>query len=311
VTRHLLEIDDLAPDELTMVLDLAERADPPQILAGRGMALLFEKPSLRTRNATEMAVVQLGGHPLSLRSAEVDVGVREPASDVARALSRYHAAIGARVFEHATLEQMVGAASVPVVNLLSDRAHPCQALADLLTIRRHFGRLAGLEVAYVGDFNNVARSLGMAVALSGMAIRYACPDGYGPAQADLDAVRGAGGTITSTTDPAEAVRGADVVCTDVWTSMGAEDESESRRRAFAGFTVDEGLMHRAGAGAVFLHCLPAHRGEEVTAGVVDGPRSLVWDQAENRMHAVRGLLLFLLARTARSTYGTVNMRPGT
>ncbi len=297
MTRHVLEVDDLAPLELTTVLDLAERADPPQVLAGRGMALLFEKPSLRTRNATEMAVIQLGGHPVSLRAGEVDMGGREPASDVARALSRYHAAIGARVFGHATLQDMVAAASVPVVNLLSDRSHPCQALADLLTIRRHFGRLAGLQVAYVGDFNNVARSLGLAAGLSDMAIRYACPDGYGPGEDDLDPVRALGTTVTCTTDPAEAAAGADVVYTDVWTSMGAEDEAERRRRAFEGFTVDDGLMARAGENAVFLHCLPAHRGEEVTAAVVDGPRSLVWDQAENRMHAVRGLLLFLLADT--------------
>jgi ornithine carbamoyltransferase len=294
-------MDDLAPHELTTVLDLAERADPPRVLAGRGVALLFEKPSLRTRNATEMAVVQLGGHPLSLRAGEVDVDVREPATDVARALSRYHAVIGARVFHHSTLEHMAAAASVPVVNLLSEAAHPCQALADLLTIRRHFGRLAGLKVAYVGDFNNVARSLGLAAALSDMAIGYACPDGYGPGQADLDAVLSAGGTISSTTDIVEAASGADVVYTDVWTSMGAEDEAEHRRQAFEGFTVDEGLMARAGEGAVFLHCLPAHRGEEVTAAVVDGPGSLVWDQAENRMHAVRGLLLFLLAEAAERT----------
>jgi len=301
VTRALLEVDSLTSQELATVLDLAEGADPPQILAGRGVALLFEKPSLRTRNATEMAVVQLGGHPLSLRAEEVDVGVREPAPDVARALSLYHAAIGARVFEHSRVERLSAAAPVPVVNLLSDDAHPCQALADLLTIRRHFGRLAGLEVAYVGDFNNVARSLGLSAALAGMALRYACPEGYGPSETDLGAVRALGGTVLSVTEPAEAAAGAHVVCTDVWTSMGAEDEAEHRRRAFEGFTVDEELMARAGEGAVFLHCLPAHRGEEVTAAVVDGPQSLVWQQAENRMHAVRGLLLFLLSETDQPT----------
>jgi len=300
VTRHLLEVDDLDAQELTAVLDLAERADPPQVLAGKGMALLFEKPSLRTRNATEMAVVQLGGHPLSLRAEEVEMGVREPACDVARALSRYHAAVGARVFEHSTLERMTAAASVPVVNLLSDRSHPCQALADLLTIRRHFGRLAGLEMAYVGDFNNVARSLGLGAAMSDMAVRFACPDGYGPDPADLTAMRAAGGTVSSTTEPPEAVAGADVVCTDVWTSMGAEDEAEQRRRAFESFTVDEALMARAADGVVFLHCLPAHRGEEVAAAVVDGPRSLVWHEVENRMHAVRGLLIFLLSGTGEA-----------
>ncbi len=310
MTRHLLEVDDLSAPELATVLDLAERPDPPQVLAGRGMALLFEKPSLRTRNATEMAVVQLGGHPLSVRAEEVDVDVREPASDVARALSGYHAAIGARVFDHSTLKRMAAAASVPVVNLLSDASHPCQALADLLTIRRHFGRLAGIQVAYVGDFNNVARSLGLAAASSGMTVRYACPDAYGPGQADLDAARAVGGDVSSTTVPAEAVSGADVVYTDVWTSMGAEDEAEHRRHAFEGFTVDEELMARAGEAGVFLHCLPAHRGEEVAAAVVDGPRSLVWEQAENRMHAVRGLLLFLLAeRRERHEPGDTSPAP--
>jgi len=298
VTRHFLEVDDLEAHELATVLDLAEQPDPPQLLAGKGMALLFEKPSLRTRNATEMAVVQLGGHPISLRASEVNMDVREPAADVARALSGYHAAIGARVFDHATLERMVAAASVPVLNLLSDRSHPCQALADLLTLRQRFGDLKGLEVAYVGDFNNVARSLGLAAAMSGMAMRYACPDGYGPGPGDLAAAQGLGGTLTSTADPVEGVTGADVVCTDVWTSMGAEDHAEERRRAFEGFTVDEVLMSRAGEGAVFLHCLPAHRGEEVSGDVVDGPRSLVWQQAENRMHALRGLLLFLLGAAA-------------
>ncbi|MDQ3569890.1 MAG: ornithine carbamoyltransferase [Actinomycetota bacterium] len=296
--RHFLEVDDLDSEELAAVLDLAQRADPPPVLAGRGVALLFEKPSLRTRNATEMAVVQLGGHPLSLRAEEVGVDVREPAPDVARTLSRYHAAIGARVFEHAKLERMAAVSSVPVVNLLSDDAHPCEALADLLTLRRQFGRLEGLELAYVGDFNNVARSLGLAAALSNVSLRYACPDGYGPHDVDVARVEDRGGTMTATTDPAEAVTGAHAVYTDVWASMGAEDEAEHRRQAFEGFTVDQALMDRARPEAVFLHCLPAHRGEEVTADVVDGPRSRVWDQAENRMHTARGLLLFLLGPEA-------------
>ena len=276
------------------MLDLSERPDPPPVLAGKGVALLFEKPSLRTRNATEMAVVQLGGHPLSLRGEEVGVDVREPAPDVARALSRYHAAIGARVFEHAKLERMAAASSVPVVNLLSDDAHPCEALADLLTLRRHFGRLEGLELAYVGDFNNVARSLGLAAALTGASVRYASPDGYGPSARDLDRMRAAGGSVTVTDDPSEAVTDVDAVYTDVWASMGAEDEAGRRRRAFAGFTVDQVLIGRARPHAVFLHCLPAHRGEEVSAEVVDGRQSLVWEQAENRMHTARGLLLYLL-----------------
>ena len=292
--RHLLEVDDLTPGELRTVLDLAERPDPPRILAGRGAALLFEKPSLRTRNATEMAVVQLGGHPVSLRAEEVDVDVREPAADAARVLSRYHAVIGARVFEHAKLERMAGAATVPVVNLLSDDSHPCQALADLLTLRQRWGALAGRRLAYVGDGNNVCRSLVLAAALAGVEVGIAAPSGFAlPAQA-VERATALGGSVTVAGRPEEAVAGADAVYTDVWTSMGREDEAERRRRAFAGYRVDERLMAGANEGAVFLHCLPAHRGEEVSAGVLDGPASAVWQQAENRMQAMRGLLLFLL-----------------
>ncbi len=279
------------------MLDLAAHERPPEVLSGRGVALLFEKPSLRTRNATEMAVVQLGGHPVSLRAQEVDVDVREPAADVARVLSRYHAAIGGRVFDHARLERMAAAATVPVVNLLSDDTHPCQAVADLLTLRQHFDRLHGLEVAYVGDFNNVARSLGRALALSDAFVHYACPEGYAPSQHDLERIRGLGGAVAVTDDPWVAATDAHVVYTDVWASMGSEAEAAERREAFAGYTVDAELMARARPEAVFMHCLPAHRGEEVSAEVVDGPRSIVWEQAENRMHAVRGLLLFLLGAT--------------
>ena len=292
--RHLLEVDDLAPDELTAVLDLAERDDPPAVLAGRGAALLFEKPSLRTRNATEMAVVQLGGHPVSLRAEEVDVDVREPAADAARVLSRYHAVIGARVFEHAKLERMAEAATVPVVNLLSDDSHPCQALADLLTLRQQWGDLAGRRVAYVGDGNNVCRSLVLAAALAGIEARVATPPGFALPAESVERATALGGTVTVAGGPEEAVADADAVYTDVWASMGQEDEVERRRLAFAGYTVDEHLMAHAAEGAVFLHCLPAHRGEEVSAGVLDGPASVVWQQAENRMHAMRGLLLFLL-----------------
>jgi len=293
--RHFLEIDELSASELTEVLDLAELTSPPVVLAGRGVALVFEKPSLRTRNATEMAVVQLGGHPVSLRAEEVDLDGREPASDAARVLSRYHAAIGARVFRHELLERMAAAATVPVVNLLSDQAHPCQALADLLTLRQHWDNLAGRTIAWVGDANNVCRSLVLGAALVGASVRIASPAGYGLDAATRERVAGLGGSLVATTDPNEAVAGADAVATDVWASMGQEADVESRRRAFAGFTVDEKLMSRADSDAVFLHCLPAHRGEEVAAAVVDGQASLVWRQAENRMHAMRGLLLFVLA----------------
>ncbi|HEX2040854.1 MAG TPA: ornithine carbamoyltransferase [Acidimicrobiales bacterium] len=281
--RHLLDVDDLSTDELAEILRLAELPHPPQVLAGRGVALFFEKPSLRTRDATEMAVVQLGGHPVTHRADEVDIDVREPAGDVARVLSGYHALIAARVFEHAKLERMAAAASVPVVNLLSDEAHPLQALADLLTLQQRWGSFAGRTVAYVGDANNVCRSLVKACALAGLDIRVATPPEY---QApDIEALH----------RPEEAVKDADAVYTDVWASMGQEAEAVARHRAFEGFTVDRRLMAEAADDAVFLHCLPAHRGEEVAAEVVDGPHSVVWHQAHNRMHAARGLFLFLLS----------------
>jgi ornithine carbamoyltransferase len=262
------------------------------------MALVFEKPSARTRNSMEMAVVQLGGHPLSIRAEEIGLDTRETVEDVARTLSCYHAAIGARVFEHRKVERLADAAGVPVVNLLSDDAHPCQALADLLTMRQRWGELAGRTVAYVGDFNNVARSLALGAARTGMRVHLAAPAGYGPSDTDLDRIRAAGAEALVTTHPDEAVRDADAVYTDVWASMGQEEEAADRKRAFEGFTIDDRLMAVAGAKALFLHCLPAHRGEEVAGSVVDGPQSVVWQQAENRMHAQRGLLLFLLRELA-------------
>ena len=291
--RHFLEVDDLSPAELAMVLDLAEAPDPPAVLAGRGVVLLFEKPSLRTRNATEMAVVQLGGHPVTLRAEEVDVDVREPAADAARVLSRYHAVIGARVFEHAKLARMAGAAAVPVVNLLSDDSHPCQALADLLTLRQVWGGLAGRTVAYIGDGNNVCRSLVLAAAMAGVRAHVATPPGFSLPAETVHRAEALGGAVVVSTRPEEAAEGADALYTDVWASMGQEDDAGRRRQAFDGFTVDERLMARANPGAAFLHCLPAHRGEEVSPGVLDSPASVVWQQAENRMHAMRGLLLFL------------------
>ena len=293
MARHFLEVDDLSPAELASVLDLAEASHPPAVLAGRGVVLLFEKPSLRTRNATEMAVIQLGGHPVTLRAEEVDVDVREPAADAARVLSRYHAVIGARVFEHAKLARMAEAATVPVVNLLSDDSHPCQALADLLTLRQVWGGLAGRTVAYVGDGNNVCRSLVLAAAMAGVRAHVATPPGFSLPAETVHRAQAMGGDVVVSTRPEEAAEGADAIYTDVWASMGQEDDAGRRRRAFDGFTVDEPLMARANEGAAFLHCLPAHRGEEVSAGVLDSPASVVWQQAENRMHAMRGLLLFL------------------
>ncbi len=287
--RHLLDVDDLDPSELLDVLDLAELPSPPPLLAGRGVALLFEKASTRTRVSMEMAVVQLGGHPVSLRKEEVGVDDREPAEDVAKVLSTYCAVLAARVYHHERLVRMASAATVPVINLLSDDAHPCQTLADLLTVRQCFGRLKGLTLAYVGDGNNVCRSLMKAAPLAGLTLRVATPAGYEPPAPDR-----ADGGIDIGNDPVAAVAGADAVYTDVWASMGQEGQADRRREDFAGFTVDDALMGGAAPHAVFLHCLPAHRGEEVSASVMDSERSAVWRQAANRVHTQRGLLLWLL-----------------
>jgi len=297
--RRFLELDDVTPAELATILDAAARwkaapSTAPRLLAGAGAALLFEKPSARTRTSTEMAVIGLGGHPIYLRGEEVGLGVREPVADVARTLAGYCAVIAARVFDHATLEVMEASVDVPVVNLLSDRAHPCQAVADLLTLQELLGSLDGRRVVYVGDGNNVAASLAYGAALSGVELTVASPPGYELDELVVERARNLGGAIELLADPFEAVRDADAVYTDVWTSMGQEDESVARRAAFAGYGVDDTLMSAAGPGAWFLHCLPAHRGEEVAASVIDGPRSAVWRQAENRLHAARAVLASVL-----------------
>ncbi len=261
---------------------------------------MFEKASNRTRNSTEMAVVALGGHPVYIQGHEVGLDVREPAADVARTLACYHSVIGARVIDHGTLVRMRDALdaaelSVPVINLLSDVAHPCQALADLLTLRQVFGAgaLSELTVAYVGDANNVWRSLAVAASMAGVDTRVASPEGYGPSPEDVAMVESFGGRLAVTTDPEEAATGVDALYTDVWTSMGQEAEAEARLTDFAGHAVDETLLAGAAPHAVVLHCLPAHRGEEISAAVVDGPQSVVWRQAANRMHAMRGLLAWV------------------
>ena len=258
------------------------------------MALVFEKPSARTRNSMEMAVVQLGGHPLYIQGHEVGFDTRETVEDVTRTLACYHSAIGARVFSHSVVERMAALDLVPIVNMLSDAAHPLQALADLLTVRREFGDLEGRTVAYVGDANNVARSLALAAGACGMHVRIASPPGYGFSEEDASRVAAAGIVVEVADRPEDAVAGADVVYTDTWTSMGQEAEAAQRRRDFEGFGVDQRLMELAGVGAVFLHCLPAHRGEEVADDVLDGPRSRVWVQAANRMHAARGAICWLM-----------------
>lgn len=299
MTRHLLSISDLSAAEFTEVLDRSEDPAPQPVLSGKGVALVFEHPSSRTRNAAEMAVVQLGGHPLSMAGAEIGLDQRETAEDVARVLAGYHGLIGARVARHTMLERMRVAldahgTAAPLVNLLSDREHPTQALADVLTIRQLLGGTEGRVVTFVGDANNVCRSLAGAAALSGMQLRVASPPGYELQRDDLAWAEALGAEPALFSSPLEAARGCDAVYTDVWAGMGQQDEAWARRRAFAGYTVDERLLAEAAPHAVVLHCLPAHRGEEITAGVIDGPRSAVWKQAENRLHAMRGLFSFLL-----------------
>lgn len=293
--RHFLEIDDLSAEELTGILDRAEVADHGEPLAGKGVALLFSKPSLRTRHSCEMAVIQLGGHPISVRPDEIGVNDRETPADIANVLAGYHALLGARVFAHADLEGMAAPNAVPVVNLLSDDAHPCQAVADLLTMRQRFGGdLAGRTMAWIGDFNNVARSLCRGAALAGVAIRVAAPHGYGPTAAELEHLVVLGAASVETVDrPNEAAKGADAVHTDVWTSMGHQAEAAARDRAFEGWMVDDSVMAAANTGAIFMHCLPAHRGEEVAASVIDGPQSVVIPQAHNRLHSFRAIAWWL------------------
>ncbi len=292
--RHFLEIDDLATSELEEVLAAARQAQPPQMLSGKGMALYFEKPSARTRHSMEMAIVQLGGHPVTMRRDEADLDVRESAEDVTRTLACYHAALGARVYDHTVLERMAAVDALPVVNLLSDVGHPMQALADVLTLQDELGGLEGRTIAWVGDANNVLLSLALACGMLGAQVRAAAPVGYRFDELTMDRIAATGIALETSDDPASAVSGAHAVYTDVWTSMGQEDEAQARLDAFAGYQVDDALVQQLAPDGVVLHCLPAHRGEEITATAVDGPRSRVWPQAANRMHAARGLLSWLL-----------------
>jgi ornithine carbamoyltransferase len=304
--RHLLSSHDLDADAQERVLSAAAALREqrrlgrvPAHLAGRQVALLFEKPSLRTRVTFDVGITLLGGHAVYLGPDEVGIGRRETATDVGRNLSRWVDAIVLRTFAHDTLVELATAASVPVVNALSDHEHPCQALADLLTLRQHLGGLRGRTLAFVGDGNNVCHSLMLAGSVAGLHVRVATPPGYEPdptvVRAADDAAARNGGSVTLGTDPAEAVAGVDAVYTDAWTSMGAESEADLRRLRFAGFRVDAGLLSSA-PGALVMHCLPAHRGEEITDEVLDGPTSVVLDQAENRLYVQQALLVELLTR---------------
>ena len=295
--RDFLQITDLDATDLAAILELAVRpiASLGRPLEGKGVALIFEKPSNRTRHSMEMAVVQLGGHPVYTRGEEVGLDVRESVEDISQVMSGYHAMLCARVFDHRVLDRMSASSSVPVVNMLSDAAHPLQAVADVLTMQQHLGTLAGKTVAYVGDFNNVARSLCHASAMLGMHIRIGCPAGSSANESDVDQFRTLGAASVNQYDTLEtAVEGAHAVHTDTWTSMGQESESKVREAAFIGFEVTEKTMALAASGAVFMHCLPAHRGQEVSEQVIDGPNSLIYRQAHNRMHAARAVLAFLL-----------------
>jgi ornithine carbamoyltransferase len=301
--RHLLSIHDLCAAEVDGLFRLAAevKRDPArhrQALAGKCLAMIFEKSSTRTRVSFEAGMVQLGGHALFLSSRDIQIGRGEPIADTARVLSRYVDGIMARTFAHQTVLDLARFASVPVINGLTDELHPCQALTDYFTLREVFGALRGRRLAYVGDGNNMAHSLLFGGPKAGMDVAVASPRGYtvdprlaALAQADAAA---AGTAILLTDDPAEAVAGAAAVYTDVWASMGQEDQAAERRAAFAGWTVDPALMQRAAPDAVFLHCLPAHRGEEVAAEVIDGRWSRVFDQAENRLHVQKALLLWLM-----------------
>ena len=268
------------------------------LLPWRSVALLFEKPSLRTRVSFDLAVTQLGGHCLYLSPQEVGLGQREPVADVARVLSRYVDCVVARVNRHETLEQLAQSATVSVINALSDREHPCQALADLLTVREVFGTVRGVKLAYVGDGNNVARSLALLCAMLGVDFAISSPEGYALDEETMrrasELARVSGSRLTAGTDPVEAVRDAKVVYTDTWTSMGQETEAPERRSRFARYQVNSDLLHHADSSVRFMHCLPAHHGEEVTSEVLDGPASIVFDQAENRLHVQKAVLAQIL-----------------
>lgn len=304
VVKDVLSVADLASQEVEKLIDSAlrlKRRKTPPVLKGKIFALIFEKPSLRTRASFEVAIRQLGGQCFYLSPEEVGLGKREPVSDVARVLSRYVYGIIARTFSHQTLEVLAEYAGVPVINALSDHEHPCQALGDLLTIREKKGKLSGLTVAFIGDGNNVAHSLLLACAMTGVNFRIASPAGYEVREVVLSKAREfaavSGAEILLTKEPEEAVREADVVYTDVWTSMGQEAEADKRRKDFARYQVSEKLLALAKSDAILMHPMPAHHGEEVAIGLLESPKSVVFDQAENRLHIQKALLVHLFHKS--------------
>jgi ornithine carbamoyltransferase len=301
--RDLVSIQDFSADELACALELAAAlkarpADFRGILSGKQIVLFFEKPSLRTRLTFEAGINSLGGSSFFVDQTQSRLGARESLSDVAHNLERWIDGIVLRTFAHETVTTMAQHAAVPVINALSELEHPCQAMADMLTLQQHFGDLRGVRLAYVGDGNNVANSLMLAAASLGVSISVGSPRGYEPDAAITEAARelatASGASVSVVNDPSEAVAGADAVYTDVWASMGQEDEAADRSKTFAPFQVNQKLFSYAAKHAVFMHCLPAHRGDEVAAAVIDSPRSVVFDQAENRLHVQKSILVLLL-----------------
>ena len=303
--HDFVSMDDLSPEEVLQVLDMAtdlkrraKAGDRPVLLAGRVLAMIFEKPSLRTRVTFEVGMWELGGHAVYLAPQDVQLGARESVPDVARNLERWVGGIMARTFAHRTVQTLAEHARIPVINGLSDLEHPCQTLGDLLTIRERFGHLDGLRVAWVGDGNNVCHSLLLGAAKVGMHVAVATPARYAPDPAIVARAReiapASGSRIEVGTDAKAAARGADVIYTDVWVSMGQEAEREAKIKVFSGYQVNGALTAQAAARAVVMHCLPAHRGEEITSEVLDGPQSIVFEQAENRLHAQKALLSLIL-----------------
>jgi ornithine carbamoyltransferase len=309
MTRHFLRDDDISPAEQTQILDLAvelkkDRFQTKPLAGPQTVAVIFDKSSTRTRVSFAVGIADLGGIPLIISTASSQLGGKETASDTARVLERQVAAIVWRTYAQSGLEEMAAGTRVPVVNALSDDFHPCQLLADFLTIREHRGELAGLTVSFLGDgASNMAQSYLLAGATAGMHVRVASPAEYSPsASVVADAERRAaetGGSIAVLADPAAAADGADVIVTDTWVSMGKEDEKAERVKTFGGYQVDQALMARAKPDALFLHCLPADRGYEVTGDVIDGPQSVIWDEAENRLHAQKALLVWLFEQNAQ------------
>ena len=299
--RDFISVVDADPHDLTLLLDRAARmkrerggAGDRRILAGKCLAMVFEKASTRTRVSFEVGMEELGGHAIFLNPNDLQLGRGEEIRDTARVLSRYVAGVMIRAFRHGTIEEFARYSTIPVINGLSDREHPCQTLGDLLTLREHFGSTDGLSVAWIGDGNNVCHSLILAAAMAGVELTVASPPRYRPDQRIVEAARSSGAKIRVIGDPWEAARDADALYTDVWVSMGEEAERKERLSAFRGYTIDANLLSIASPDAVVLHCLPAHRGEEITDEVLEGPQSIVWDQAENRLHTEKALLTSLL-----------------